>query len=286
MKISVLSLTFALAGVLVYAQKTAPPQPSSVSARGAASQNARTASPQNARAQRSYDVSDLLNAASEARAAVESQNQQDALFHVDHAIQKAQDAETAAPDTRFIPIYTELDRYSVVGPILNQRTSAQNTQGETANRGAAVLDVQGQYTTAGLDVQAAKDHLTAARQAINQREWQKAAAALDAVQDGVVVTTVTADLPLLRARENMIVAREAAETGNYGEVRAALTSASNALREYENAQGRHANEARMLQSQIDSYGRTVQQNHSDAVSKIDSWWNQVADWTTTVEPKG
>lgn len=245
---------------------------------------------QSPRARRSYEVADLLNATEGARVAIEAQNKQDALFHINHALENA-DRIQPQNNGGMVVLYDELDQYSTLGPIMTQRSQAQNeseSEGSPANgqpqvksnrTHVVVQDVRGRFTAVGLDVQAAKDHLMAAKQAIDQNEWQQADAALSAVQNGLVVTTVKADLPLLRARENLVLARDSAENGHFGETHAALTAASRSLKEYANSQGSHAADARTLESQIDSYNQSVQQNHADAVAKTEGWWDQLADWT-------
>jgi hypothetical protein len=142
----------------------------------------------------------------------------------------------------------------------------------------ATAPTSGEYTSVALDVQAAKDHLEAAQKAVNQGEFGKADAALAAVQDGVVVTSVAADLPLLKARENTVLAREAADRGHYNEAEAALRAASAALDQYANGQNSHAADARTLQSEIDSYNQTIQTKHDDASTKIEDWWDRMTDW--------
>ena len=93
-----------------------------------------------------------------------------------------------------------------------------------------------------------------------------------------MATIVSADLPLLRARENMVLARQAANREQYGEAHAALRAASDALSQYANVQPSHAADARTLQSEIDAYNQNIQQNYTDAATKIDDWWDRMTDW--------
>jgi hypothetical protein len=185
-------------------------------------------------------------------------------------------------------LYQELERYSVIGPIMSERNRQQNTPNPsnsahgpanaTARTGTAVRKVTGEYTSVALDIRAAKDHLNAAKEALNNGDFEKADAALTAVQNGLVVETVAGDLPLLRARENLILARESANRANYTETHTALRAASDALMNYAQNNPQHASDVRMLRSEIDQYNQSIQQNHSDAVSKIDSWWDQTTGW--------
>jgi len=240
-----------------------------------------------AKTRRSKEVGDLLDATNEARVAVQADNIEDAQFHIDHAIENANMILNDSPHQRYAQLYDELDRYSVLGPIMTQRNSnnGQNSNRQTSDAShiataahTTVRNVEGQYTSVALDVQAAKNHLNTARQALQQGNFQGADEALQAVQDSVVVTTVAADLPLLRARENLALARESAEDGHFGETQAALKAASRALANYAANSGPHANDARTIRSQIVNFNQSLQQNHTDAVSKIDQWWDQTADW--------
>lgn len=183
---------------------------------------------QNTQALRSEEVGDLLNATNEARIAVEARNSQDAIVHVDHALQNASRLESDTKSARFVPLYQELDRYTVLAPIMTEKNRTGNTTGS-----------QGANTTAKTN-----QPPNAAKTAIEQKDFNKADQALAAVQTGVVVTSVASDLPLLRARENMVLAREAANRGNFKEAHTALTAASQALGNYANNSGTHSSDAR------------------------------------------
>ncbi len=158
----------------------------------------------------------------------------------------------------------------------SEQSDASHIAGSTANNNSsdeAVRQVAGQFTSVALDVQGADEHLLAAKQALQAGNFQKADEALRAVQDGVVATSVEADFPLLRARENLMLARESAEDANFGEAHAALEGASRALASYATSSSTHANDARMLKSQIDRYDQSIRQNHNGAVQKIEGWWD-------------
>lgn len=40
----------------------------------------------------------------------------------------------------------------------------------------------------------------------------------------------------------------------------------------------HANDARALEAEINSYNNDLQQNHAEAIAKVNKWWNTTADW--------
>jgi len=269
----VFPLSIALAWVPLQAQKT----PSTLET------DTKAIHTTNTKARLSNEATDLLNATNEARSAIQTRDKKDAIFHIDHAL--AQAMLLNASNRQYIPLYDEWESYSVIGPLMNQRSREHNANNSAANANASTLrgneiveEASREYTSAALDVQAAKGHLEAAQQAVNRGEFQRADAALAAVQDGVVVTSVTADLPLLRARENMVLARDAADRDHYHEAHAALQAASDALNQYSKEQNSHTADARALRSEIDTYNQTIEQNHADASAKIEGWWDRMVDW--------
>jgi hypothetical protein len=142
-----------------------------------------------------------------------------------------------------------------------------------------VHQVAGDYTDVAVSTTVAQTNLQAAKAALERKNWKQADNALADVQEGVSIESIEANMPLAKARENLILARTAAEKGDYTEVHTALKAASDALANYANAGRPHASDAKSLKQQIDAYGKTVQQNHSDAVTKINNWWNTTSDWT-------
>ena len=222
---------------------------------------AQTKSPSTSKARLSNEASDMLNATGEARAGIQARDKQDAIFHIDHALALA--TVLVASNRQFISLYDEWENYSVIGPLMRNRN---------------VQDASAAYTSVALNAQADKTQLEAAQQAVNKGQFQKADAALAAIQDGVVVTTVAGDLPLLRARENMVLARRASDREHYNEAHAALQASTNALSEYANGQGPHSADALALRSEIDTYNQNIEQTHADASTKIEEWWDRMTDW--------
>ena len=264
---------------------------------------------QSASARQSEEASDLLSATDQARNAVLNYDKQDALEHVNHALAKAQEIMQQKPG-RVVPIYDELSRYSVIGPVMqsrarrdeeeNQPYSQQNnstgasqpTQKQTQQPGqqqsvarnderpVGVEDVVGNFTSVDLDVKLAQDHLMAAKQALEKGDFGAADAALKAVQDGVDVASVSVDLPLVRARENLVLARESAMSGDQRETKVALRDAARALREYARFGGSHSSQASALCTQIENASSSASQTSTtSSATQIENWWNQVASWT-------
>jgi hypothetical protein len=165
---------------------------------------------------------------------------------------------------------------------VNDNGEFNNNQQSGVRRGTAVQEVAQEFTSITLNTDMAKDHLEAARNALEDGNRKAADSALAAVQDGVTMVSVAADRPLLKARENLILARQDAERGQFRQMRAPLTAAANALNTYCAENTPHANSAKRLSSDIRSYAQSVnpQMSTSNSVRKINNWWEQTGSWSS------
>jgi hypothetical protein len=205
-----------------------------------------------------------------------------------------------------VPIFAELEQTDVIGPLVASRRGAGTTRAARAARGQAqreqmggvageaqkmggvagqtpvVRETEGSYTSINLNVPMAKQHLQAAQTSLQNNNMKVADASLLAVQQSVNMTSVQTDLPLVRARENLNLAQQFAQSGNMQQCAAPLQAAVNALQEYQRGapSGRYKDQAAQLASQISAYtGNIEQQNTSTAPGQIQQWWNEVANWT-------
>jgi len=225
----------------------------------------------------------MLQEADAARQALASNNTQQAKQDLNSALDAADHLKNNAGQNGIVPLYTELGQYTLIGPRQNKQANSSTNNQTTANQTVAVRKVTGDFTAVTVNLNTAHTHLEAAKQALDKGDTKAARDALMAVQDSVAEEEIAADMPLMRARENLMLSRDAVNKGDYHEAHAALQAASNALANYSQDPlhaGTYANDAKQLRSDIDSYNASIQQNHSDASSKIESWWNQVTDWNS------
>jgi hypothetical protein len=248
---------------------------------------------------RSRSAVRVLADTNEARTAIAQGNKARATQCVDDALSALGQIQGAS-----IPIYTEFSQVAILGPIQEQQRrshggSANNnrpgatgeasrqaenqpgTSAQTGGKAPAVKEVAQEFTAVTLDANMAKDHLQAARTALNNGDTKQADTALAAVQDGVGLVSVEADRPLLRARENLMLARTLAQQGHYDQVSAPLRAAADALDTYRTVNQAHGSDAGNLSQQIRSYASSFSSaNHSDAAQKIEQWWDQTRSWTS------
>jgi hypothetical protein len=217
----------------------------------------------------------VLSDTQQARRALSNGDRQTAINEIDRALQDARQARSLASSQgqgNLVPIYAEYAQSSVIGPIATARTAG----GTQAAGAPAVQSVVGQYTSVAVDVPMAEQHLQAARTALLNNDSGAADSALKAVQDGVIMIRVESDMPLVQARQNLALARDMINQGNLQAARTPLREAVNALGQYS---GAHARQAERLQLQIASLANNLPANRQADASRIDQWWNELADWT-------
>jgi hypothetical protein len=174
---------------------------------------------------------------------------------------------------------------AAVRPLAQPAFVEEDSSTQKNAKGTPPLVVQratGVYTYVAIDLNKAKDRLQAAKTALSNNNLQAADDALSNVQSDVVLGAVESDLPLLGARENLALAKQAAQKGRYGEAASALKESATKLDTFAgaNASAAHANDARSLSQEIRSYASTIASNHTGAADKIDGWWHQVNAWFT------
>ncbi len=220
----------------------------------------------------------MLNNVNQARAALQNGRYQAAAEHVKRAESVLERLEAHADGATLIPVYQEFVSVSILGPVRAEQNARKHVSNAPANRGATVHEVAGDYTRLVVSTTIAKNGLAAAKAALANGNWKTADAALADVQDGLQMESVEADMPLARARQNLILARADVREGHYDQAQTALTSTSNALSKYEAEGGAHVSAAKNLQQQIEAYDHNLAQNHAGAVAKINHWWNITSDW--------
>lgn len=254
------------------------------------------------RVQQSRAAASMLHHTDMARQAIRERNQQKAKTHIDQALEAAGKIQTTAET---IPIYTEFEQVSVIEPLQAARTEREGestasreapqtqTQTQSAERqqqpstqqpsGAVVEDVEGGFTSVAVDMSQARTHLDAAKTALRNNDMMGADRALQAVQTSVSMTTAQADMPLVKARQNLALALTQVRENQASAAQAPLKEAIDALESYRQMpSAKHSTEAAQLSRDIQNYVGTMQQKSQSATAEqIQQWWNMVANWTGT-----
>ncbi|MCO6429887.1 MAG: YfdX family protein [Deltaproteobacteria bacterium] len=264
----------------------------------------RTASAKDMRAI-SYAAGRLLVHVDRARTALNQENSDDALRNINQGKTLAKIVENNASVYRvttsissgdlkystdervrslLIPIYTELERVSIIAPIAAAKQSEQarkdsaKLQREPA---AKVTDVNLAATSIQLDVATANQQLKQAESAIRQGNLEEADQALERIQQSVAMSYVAVDLPLVQARQNLMLAEAYAQDGRTQDVKRLLQSVADSLEQYaKNADSAKEKEVKSLRDEIENTGQELQGEQQLATQQINDWWQQIANLST------
>jgi hypothetical protein len=122
----------------------------------------------------------------------------------------------------------------------------------------------------------AQVNLTTAQSELRNGNFTEADTGLLAIQNGIPSRLIPIDLPLLRARESLDLARIAVSSGQAPDLRTQLISAQLALNAYSGP--RHAMQAKALAADI---GQSLNQRGAlNAISpgQLSVWWGRVYGW--------
>ena len=163
-----------------------------------------------------------------------------------HLATRARSALEASGKPLVVPLSEEVETTSTIGPL---------KRGEPLDRKATVREVEVEHRSVTLDVGMAQEKLTAARAALDRGDAAAADAQLAALAQGAEQQVVLHDPALLKARQNLLLARTRVEQGRYKDAEAPLRAAGKAL-------GRR---------DIEDYAKRIRRDNADALARIDAW---------------
>jgi len=192
-----------------------------------------------------------------------------------------EDEQTVKPAT--VSIFDELDFISLEEPIRisKNRVRKRARNNEPTLNAPVVKDVESMHSQMWLDINMAQGHLEVAKTALSKKgDLKLAQAALTGIEDDALTFEFdTTKLPLVRARENLMLAKTLVQEGNAKAARLELQAASGALREYQNIAGEHhAREVKELRNEIDKLTENVEKDKNKAVSEIKGMWDKLIKW--------
>jgi len=239
----------------------------------------------------------LLKHTADARLAIMNEDEKTALANVEKGLSLARIIETAAPsytvkakivagDTvyedeetvklRIVPIVDELDKVSLLAPLQHARSEAARKNKVVGE--PVVADVSLHDTQVSLDTALAMAGLKAAKKKLEEGKLLEADLALGEVQESVFVSTVTDELPLDRAREDLLLARKNVDQGHLKKARADLDSAMASLKKFEATAAKVlADNSEALRDEIGDLSNVIEEEQEGATKKITAWWGRVDD---------
>lgn len=217
----------------------------------------------------------VLDQTHQARQAVAAHDRGAAMGHVRRAIATIDEIQRNARNAAqplLVPVYREVETTSTVTPVKKH---------DEFEKLSSIRGVDGETTTAQLDVTAAGNRLPAAQSALDSSDWSAADAALAAVENSVSVTQTTGEMPLRMARQNLELARARVLNGKYRDAELPLKSAAQALGEYEKrVSGRQAADIEEARQAILGFSTHVTHERDTALGRIDSWMDMLRQWSS------
>ena len=221
----------------------------------------------------------ILEQSDLARKAVASNDKQAAADHINQALANARNIKEhsdPAAASIVVPVRTEIETTTTYTPV--KRGKGEMTA-KRMKRDTSVREVQGTVTHQALNVTAAASQLETAQAALERNDWAAADSALAAVHASVVREQERGDMPLLKTRQNLELARSRVLEDKYNDASAPLRAAAEGLAAFAaQSEGPLAERASSMRSQIEDYARTVRERPSDAVDRINGWLDPVNEW--------
>jgi hypothetical protein len=235
--------------------------------------------------QMTQSASHLIQDADRADQALQKNDVSAANRDIDDALalrtKLAQEAK-ADGSSMTVPLYADLDDTEYLSTVGNKSNStgtqsATATSAKGAPQSMTVQSNMGQITYLAIDLDKTNSRLNAAKIALRNKNYQASEDTLASIGSNVIAVSVSTDLPLLTAREDLALARTALSAKNNQAASADLHRASQALTAY-TASGPRAAEAKKLSAEIDSIAGSTTTPSATLPQTVDSWWQQVKEW--------
>jgi hypothetical protein len=235
-----------------------------------------------------------------AREAIARDNEDNAVRRVGAALDQVLNIEQSTKkkaNELAVSVYSELEQVALIGPIqtAKREVAGQMTETEapTDEYGRSyrwaydpygtVREVEGKITAVTVDLGKVAPHLEAAKRALVAKDKKLADQSLAAALSEVNLVSEEANLALARARQNLALARNRIYDSMHRGAAAALKEASEALTEYgKTAPANRIQRVTALEKELRAFlePEKVSKNSRQLTTKIEGWWEMLADWTT------
>lgn len=218
----------------------------------------------------------ILDQANAALAAVAQHDQAAALDHIRQGKALAHEIlQVTASDQP--PILVETSRnVQTTTTYVDVKKPKHGDNVMTANRlkkNTTIAGTQQEVTASLLDVTSASSRLDSAEAAVQSGDWAAANDALREIPESVEHTRTDGDVPLLRAQQNLELARARIVENKYKDAAGPLRAAAQALSEYEQSfPGPHGQNAEYMRQQMLQFADSLPDHYNDAMEHINVMW--------------
>jgi hypothetical protein len=142
----------------------------------------------------------------------------------------------------------------------------------------SIREVEGDVTTDRLDVAQAVAHLDAAEAALGRSDLVAAGSALTAVNNDVVRTKTRGDLPLLKVRENLELARSRIMEGNVKASAPPLRAAAEGVAAFHGSEPAiRSSELDTMRTEFEAASREAFRGHAVDADRLNLWIKEIND---------
>lgn len=216
----------------------------------------------------------ILDQAAAAQTAVAQRDRAAALDHIQQG--KALAAEILkSMASHSSPVMIEVRRdvettstYVDVKHRKNEEMSANRLKKNTT-----IGEVDQQVTASMLDVTSAAQRLDSAQDAVERTDWSAADTSLRAIPESVMQAKLDGNMPLMRAQENLELARARILNDRSKDARGPLRAAAQALADFERtAPGPHAEDAEYMRQKMLQIADKIDGDRDGLLDNINVTW--------------
>ncbi len=226
----------------------------------------------------------ILDQTAMARQAVVNHNPETALDHIRQAMTLANEIEHQAPSAPrplLVPVAKDIEKTTTYTPV--KRGKDGEIIAKRLKKNTSIREVDTDTTTSQLDITASAERLARAEMAVQRGDWTTADTELAAIPNSIIRTQVEGNMPLLKARDNLMLARSRILGDQYKDAAAPLRAAAEALADFEKlSPGPQAEKAEAMRQEIEAYSQRVGRQHTHAIDRIDAWLDPINHWLQAV----
>ncbi|HEU5047261.1 MAG TPA: YfdX family protein [Rickettsiales bacterium] len=237
-----------------------------------------------------YSARKILGYASEAQAALDDKDIQDANTDLDLAAQELDKIHS-------IKNYMEMngavfgrvfygDSHSYYIPIADDTYAVRTyKQGPfwSSKKGMAVSDVKLVLVNIAIDPDKSTQRIHNAQNDVAQKDYSKAQTELANLLNESIHAVSSQEQPFTRLQDNIYLTRVLLRQNNYGGARYTLHNAKSALNEYAKTRSEPDKKVSKLEKEIDILDKTIQKRDpsmmNKASAKVEEWWKELKSWS-------
>ena len=238
-----------------------------------------------------------LHHINKARREIKKKDSKPALTNLEQALTLLKIIDNAMPELQVkatiksgdLTYHNEDNEKRLLVPIFQEEDEffdASSSRGKSGKRtvlknpiGRPTFSAGFEETAAFFDARDAKSLLDEAISRLNRNDLEGADQALAGIQDDVVFVDAKVDLPLERARMNLMEASRLAVADRFKEAEAFLHRTVGALENYQTeVGGEMAKKTRALINSINALSGKLEQDKAGAKQKISAFLNELSSW--------